>query len=336
MKFWTGLPGLSRWPPASFAIPGENWQEHLAAADFQRIAAAADRLGFDAVSVPEHVVLPRELAGHMGGRWPDALTVMAFIAGATTRIAVNSGVIILPLHNPVRLAKAVATLDVLSGGRAMVTVGTGMAPGEFSALGVDFRRRGRITDEYIRAMKVLWTAGEPEFHGEFVDFADIVFEPKPVRRPHPPLFVGGRSVFALRRAARLADGWAPSGAQGGTGPWLSGPADLPWFLDEARRIEGFAAREADFEIAMHAVPTLIGPDHRLQDDAPPLTSTQQVIELIADLDRAGVTWTNSPPLAPGPRSLAGHLEYLEWAATEVMSESRHPLSNLTNSSIVST
>ena len=203
MKFWTSLPGLSRWPPASFAVPGANWQEHLAPADFQRIAAAADRLGFDSVSVPEHVVLPRELAGQMGGRWPDALTVMAFIAGATTRIAVNSGVIILPLHNPVRLAKAVATLDVLSGGRVMVTFGTGMAPGEFSALGVDFRRRGRITDEYIRAMKVLWTADEPEFHGEFIDFADIVFEPKPVRR----------------RTRRCSSAAGPSSPSGGRPGW---------------------------------------------------------------------------------------------------------------------
>lgn len=318
MKFWTSLPGLSRWPPASFAVPGANWQEHLAAAGFKQILAAADRLGFDSVNVPEHVVLPRALAEHMGGRWPDALTVMAFIAGATTRIAVNSGVIIVPLHHPVQLAKAVATLDVLSGGRVMLTVGTGMAPGEFRALGVDFRRRGRIADEYIAAMKVLWTADEPEFHGEFVDFADIVFEPKPVQWPHPPLFVGGRSVFALRRAARLGDGWAPSGAQGGKGPWLSGPDELPWFLEEARRCAGFAARERDFQIAMHAVPTLIGPDHRLQDGAPPLTSTQQVIDLIAGLDNAGVTWTNVPPLDPGPQSLAGHLEYLEWAAAEVM------------------
>jgi probable F420-dependent oxidoreductase len=318
VKFWTTLPGLSRWPPASFAVAGANWQEHLAAADFQRIAAAADGLGFDSVNVPEHVVLPRALAGQMGGRWPDALTVMAFVAGATTRIAVNSGVLILPLHNPVRLAKALSTLDVLSGGRVMVTVGTGMAPGEFSALGVDFRRRGRIADEYIQAMKVLWAADEPEFHGEFVDFADIVFEPRPLRWPHPPLFVGGRSVFALRRAARLADGWAPAGAQGGTGPWLSGPADLPAFLAEARRCDGFAAREHDFEIAMHAVPTLIGPDHRLQAGAEPPASTQQVIDLIAELAAAGVTWTNVPPLGAGPRSLAGHLEYLEWAAAEVI------------------
>jgi probable F420-dependent oxidoreductase len=318
VKFWTSLPGLSRWPPASFSVPGANWQEHLSAPDFQRIAADADRLGFDAISVPEHVVLPRELAGHLGGRWPDALTVMAFIAGATTRIRVNSGVIIAPLHNPVRLAKAIATLDVLSGGRVMVTFGAGMAPGEFSALGVDFSRRGRMMDEYIRAMKVLWTADEPEFHGEFVDFADVVFEPKPVQRPHPPVFVGGRSVFALRRAARLADGWAPSGAQGGTGPWLEGPSDLPRFLAEARRCEGFEQRERAFDIAMHAVPVLIGPDHRLADAAPRLTSTQQVIDLIADLDAAGVTWTTVPPLADGPQSLADHAEYLEWATAEVM------------------
>jgi probable F420-dependent oxidoreductase len=230
VKFWTSLPGLSRWPPASFSVPGANWQEHLAAADFQRIAAEADRLGFDSINVPEHVVLPRELAGHMGGRWPDALTVMAFIAGATTRIKVNSGVIILPLHNPVRLAKAVATLDVVSAGRVIVTFGAGMAPGEFSALGVDFRQRGRLMDEYILAMKALWTADEPEFHGNSVDFSDIVFEPKPLQRPHPPIFVGGRSVFALRRAARLADGWAPSGAQGGAGPWLPGRRTCPGFL----------------------------------------------------------------------------------------------------------
>src|SRR5215472_13006953 len=72
VKFWTSLPGLSRWPPASFAVPGANWQEHLATADFQRIAAEADKLGFDSINVPEHVVLPRELARHMGGRWPDA------------------------------------------------------------------------------------------------------------------------------------------------------------------------------------------------------------------------------------------------------------------------
>ncbi len=318
MKFWTSLPGLSRWPPVSFSVPGANWQEHLVAADFQRIAVETDRLGFDSINVPEHVVLPRELASHMGGRWPDALTAMAFIAGATTRIKVNSGIIILPLHNPVRLAKAVATLDVLSAGRVMVTFGAGMAPGEFSALGVDFRQRGRLMDEYIPAMKALWTADEPEFHGKFVDFSDIVFEPKPIQRPHPPIFIGGRSVSALRRAARFGDGWAPSGAQGGAGPWLDGPSDLPRFLAEARRCEGFGEREKTFEIAMPAVPTIIGPDHRLQETRCQLTSTQQVIDLIADLDGAGVTWTSIPPPEPGPRSLAEHLEYLDWAATEIV------------------
>jgi alkanesulfonate monooxygenase SsuD/methylene tetrahydromethanopterin reductase-like flavin-dependent oxidoreductase (luciferase family) len=151
-----------------------------------------------------------------------------------------------------------------------------------------------------------------------------VFEPKPAQRSHPPVFVGGRSVFALRRAARLADGWAPSGAQSGRGPWLSGPSDLPRFLAEARRCDGFEERERPFEIAMHAVPVLIGPDHRLAGPAPRLTSTQQVVELIADLDAVGVTWTTVPPLGDGPQSLEAHREHLEWAATEVMPAFRRP------------
>ena len=98
-----------------------------------------------------------------------------------------------------------------------------------------------------------------------------------------------------------------------------------WTADEACRCEGFEAREHAFEIAMHAVPVLIGQDHRLQDTAPRLTSTEQVIELIADLDAAGVSWTTVPPLGDGPRSLAEHSEYLEWAAAEVMPAFRHPV-----------
>ncbi len=154
-----------------------------------------------------------------------------------------------------RLAKAVATLDVLSGGRVIVTFGAGMAPGEFSALRRATSAARRLMDEYIQAMKLLWTADEPEFHGEFVDFADIVFEPKPLQRPILP------SSSADARSSRCgARRGLPTagrlGAQGGSRPWLSRPSDLPWFLAEARRCEGFAEREHAFEIAMHAVPVL--------------------------------------------------------------------------------
>ncbi len=125
-------------------------------------------------------------------------------------------------------------------------------------------------------------------------------------------------MAALRRAARIGDGWAPSGSQGGAGPWLSGPADLPVFLAEARREAAFAERADRFEIALPAQPTNIDREHRLSAPATRLTSTQQVIDLVAELQAAGVTWTYVAPLEPGPQSLAAYLEYLEWAATEVL------------------
>ncbi|MET0146967.1 MAG: TIGR03619 family F420-dependent LLM class oxidoreductase [Ilumatobacteraceae bacterium] len=318
MKFSTNLPGLARWPPAAFAVPGANWQEQLGPDGFKRIVQTADELGFDSINVPEHIVMPTSMVPQMGAMWPDAFTVMAWIAGATSRIVVNSGVIVLPYHQPVPLAKAIATLDVLTGGRVMLTFGAGMARGEFAALGVPFEKRGRIVDEYVAAMKVLWTEDEPDFVGEFVEFHDVVFEPKPVQRPHPPIIIGGSSIFACRRAARIGDGWAPMGAQGGNGPWLNGPEDLPMFLAEARTVPGFVEREAEFQLTLPALPTRIGPDHTIIDPGFTLTSTQQVIDLVATVREAGATWTAVPPLEPGARSLAEHLEHLEWAATEVI------------------
>jgi probable F420-dependent oxidoreductase len=200
------MPGLMRFPPADYADDAANWEAAMDAADYQDIAREAERLGFDALTVPEHIVLPPSLAQQMGGFWPDAMTAMAFVAGATTRIRVRSGVLVVPYHPPVQLAKAVATLDHLSGGRVMLNVGVGMARGEFEALGVPFTARGRLTDEYISAMKALWSDAEHvSFDGREVSFRDVVFAPKPRQRPHPPLWFGGRSAPALRRALRLGD-----------------------------------------------------------------------------------------------------------------------------------
>jgi probable F420-dependent oxidoreductase len=256
----------------------------------------------------------------MGAYWTDALTVMTFVAGATTRIRINSSVIVLPYHEPIAHAKAISTLDVLSGGRVTVTFGVGMARNEFRALGVPFEKRGRITDEYLKVLTELWTAEKPEFHGEFVDFADIYFEPKPVQRPHPPIWIGGSSMAALRRAARVGNGWFPSGSQGGKGPWLNSVNDLPTFLDEARKVPGFAEREAEFEIAMPLSNVRFGPNHEPLpgSDARP-QGAQEVIDRIGQLHDAGVTWTSVPRLDPVPvRSLEEYLEDLEWAAEEIM------------------
>ncbi len=167
---------------------------------------------------------------------------------------------------------------------------------------------------------MLWTAKEPEFHGEFVDFTDIVFEPKPVQKPHPPIWIGGSSMAALRRAARVGDGWYPSGSQGGKGPWLNSIDDLPKFLDEARRVPGFEDREPRFEIAMPVSSSRFGPNHEAlpEVDAPP-GSVQEVVDRIGALQEAGVTWTSIPRPNDQPvRSVEDYLADLEWGANEVM------------------
>jgi probable F420-dependent oxidoreductase len=313
-----------RYPPSQFPVGGGNWEERLESEDFQTIAQTVERLGFGAISVPEHIVMPRELVGAMGSHWPDAFTVMSFIAGATRRIRVNSSVIVLPYHHPVVLAKAVSTLDVMSGGRVTVTFGAGMARGEFKALGIPFTQRGRIVDEYLDVLKVLWVSEDPQYHGQFIDFDDIAFEPKPIQKPHPPIWIGGSSMAALRRAARVGDGWSPAGSQGGRGPWLNTLSDLPLFLEEARKVPGFVEREGDFDIAMPVTSARFGPNHESLPDvdrAP--RSVQHLIDLIGTMEEAGVTWTSIPRLdGATPSSLPAYLEGLEWASREVIGKFR--------------
>jgi probable F420-dependent oxidoreductase len=324
LKFSTGLPGLTRFPPKEFLDGAGAWQTRLTSQDYQRIARATEAFGYDAISVPEHFAVPTDFAEAIGSHFPDALTAMAFIAGATEKIRVNSSVIVLPCHEPIVFAKAVATLDVLSGGRVIITVGVGMARGEFTALGVPFERRGKMTDEYVEVLTTLWTASHPEFHGDFASFSDVLFEPKPVQQPHPPIWFGGSSMAALRRAARVGNGWAPSGAQGGKGPWFNTVADLPQFLDEARRVPGFEEREADFDISVRAAsPALFNADIKeLPTTERPPRSAQELIDRVASMQEAGVTWTSIVRPDSPAYSIDDYLENLEWAATEVMSAFR--------------
>ena len=204
---------------------------------------------------------------------------MAFIAGATTRLAVNASVIVLPYHEPITLAKAVATLDVLSGGRVVLSVGVGHAEDEFRALGVPFEKRGRIADEYLEVMKVLWTEDAPCYEGEFVQFRDVRFEPKPVQQPHPRIWIGGNSTAALRRAARHGSGWMP---------WLVTPDELPASLAELRDMPGYDAD--NFDLVMPPAPIRIREsDHTVLDPDGPMgrfADAQAVIDAIGGARRA--------------------------------------------------
>lgn len=187
---------------------------------WREFAMEADRLGFESLWVPEHLVFTADMAksdypGSASGRPPvdpraqlyDAPTFLAAIAEATERIRLGTYVYLFGLRHPFIGARAFLTLDALSNGRAIVGVGAGWLESEWLAAGLDFASRGRRLDEAITIAKRLWTEEVVAHRGEFYDFEGVYFEPKPLQKPHPPIVAGGESKAALRRAVRRCDGW---------------------------------------------------------------------------------------------------------------------------------
>jgi probable F420-dependent oxidoreductase len=174
-------------------------------------ALAAEEAGLDSVWTAEHVILPepRTPESPIPASTPllDPAVALAHVAGSTSTIRLATGIVILPQRNPVVLAKELASLDVLSGGRLVFGLGAGYIPAEFAAVGVRFEERGARTDEAIEVLLTLWTQEKPRFEGRFFRFADVDAHPRPLQRPHPPIVVGGMSDPALRRAVRQGDGW---------------------------------------------------------------------------------------------------------------------------------
>ena len=190
-----------------------------------QLARRADELGFAYLAVPDHIVVPRTIdsrypysatgafPGSASGSCLDQFSVLSFVAAMTRQARLVTSVTVIPHRGAVEQAKLVATIDVLSQGRMTLGVGAGWMREEFEALGVpSFDQRGRVTDEYLEVFKCLWTEDDPEFDGEFVQFRNISFLPKPVQDPHPPIWVGGESAPALRRTARYGDTWYPIGS----------------------------------------------------------------------------------------------------------------------------
>jgi probable F420-dependent oxidoreductase len=176
------------------------------------VAAAkkAEVVGFDAIFVNDHIVVGDDARSAPWTNVYDPFVAMSFIAAHTSRIRVGVSVLIMPYRNPVATAKSLATLDRMSGGRLTVGVGAGWNEAEFAALGVPFRERGARTDEYLRLWQACWAPGKVSFAGKFFSFVDMHVNPKPRQQPHPPIWVGGTSDAALRRAARFAALWQPT------------------------------------------------------------------------------------------------------------------------------
>lgn len=196
-----------------FGVVLPIWQ--LSVKDAELLTLKAEELGLDGVFVPDHILAPSATTQHYGANWPDPFSLLAYLAGRTRRIQVGTSVIVLPYRHPLVTAKAAATLDQVSGGRFVFGVGVGWDEEEFRNLSLPFRQRGKMSNEYIRIIKAAWSSDVPEFKGEYLSFANAHFSPRPMQRPHPPIWVGGSpgsiSAPSIRRAAELCDAWHPLG-----------------------------------------------------------------------------------------------------------------------------
>lgn len=176
------------------------------------VAAAkkAEEVGFDSIFVNDHIVVGNDARSAPWTNVYDPFVAMSFIAAHTAHIGVGVSVLIMPYRNPIATAKALATLDRMSGGRLIAGVGAGWNEDEFAALGVPFHQRGAQTNEYLRIWQACWAPGKVSFAGKFISFADMHVSPKPLQQPHPPIWIGGAGDAALRRAARFAAVWQPT------------------------------------------------------------------------------------------------------------------------------
>ena len=268
--------------------------------DLQTLVEHGEALGFGYFTISDHIVIPRTFDSvypySEDGRptfpedWLEQLTTMAWLAAVTTKARLVTSVMVVPHRNPVLTAKILATIDVLSGGRITIGCGAGWLREEFEAVGTPpFAERGRVTDEYIRIFRELWSSDAPAFRGDYAEFADIAFAPKPVQKPGIPIWIGGESGAALSRAVRLGDGWYPIGAN----PRFA-LNTLQRYADGVKRLEARAEQAGRDPATIDRGYAAIWPDHappfEVEDGARFLCTgaPAEVAEDIAGLGELGV------------------------------------------------
>lgn len=185
----------------------------------KRWAQFSESFGFHLLMTSDHIAITPDVSTRYPAPFFEPISLLGWLAGVTTTIELGTTVLIVPYRNPVEIARACANIDQLSGGRFIFGVGIGWAEEEFQALRVPYRSRGAITDEYLEAVKLLWTNDVASYEGKFTSFKDVDTAPRPVQSPHPPIWVGGPSDAALRRTVRFGDAWHPVRIA------------MPWFRD---------------------------------------------------------------------------------------------------------
>jgi probable F420-dependent oxidoreductase len=319
VKLLTKLPGLTLYPGL-----GTHWWERITPDEFRMLAREVDRLGFDYVSISEHLIMDKASAPELGARWAHSQSAAGIVVGLTERITVVP-LIVVPYHHPVGLAKSLATLDFLSGGRVVPLLLAGYNEREFAALNADFGRRGAVFDEWLAAMIELWYADEPRFEGEYLAFDDVVFAPRPSSRM--PLWFGGRTKAALRRIARHGDGWLA---------YATPRARFRELVDYIRAQPEFEARPRELDVAIELFEGARDPiTHAVIRQAQVTLEPDAILEQLQELADLGATYCDvsdvlglgkfqngRPGAPPATRSAAEQLERYQWFAAEVMPRAR--------------
>jgi len=201
---------MAKEAPMRFIAPLSPYDRFKNIGEIGEVARLAEGLGFYGVALPEHVIMPQKGDGlPTRTMWYDNFALGAHLATLTERLRIIFTVMIVPYRPPIQAAKLISTLDVVSKGRLICGVGAGWLRGEFRTLGVPHAERGAMTDEYLRAMRALWTQERPSFEGKYARFSNIAFEPKCHQKPHVRLWMGGSGERVIRRIAELGDGWMP-------------------------------------------------------------------------------------------------------------------------------
>jgi probable F420-dependent oxidoreductase len=249
-----------------------EWETTSGPEEMARIAQCAEAAGFFYVGVCDHTAIPRRLAPTMGTVWYDTTATLGWLAGVTSSIHLLSHVLVLAQRHPLRAAKELATLDVLSGGRLIVGVGAGHVQEEYDVLTGDFAERGRHTDEAVHALALAFVEEFPILPGPRFPASDLGVAPRPVQQPRPPIWIGGSSGPAIRRAALLGDGWLPQGTR---------RTDLPGQIATLRELRERARPGAPIDIGTIAEPIYLGTGAR--PDLPRFVLTGGGEEIAASL-----------------------------------------------------
>ncbi|MCB2061505.1 MAG: TIGR03619 family F420-dependent LLM class oxidoreductase [Novosphingobium sp.] len=284
----------------------QPWELAVTGPDQLRMAQRAEELGYDMIGIPEHLAIPPD-DQHTGHFWFHATTAQAALAGATSRIRLNSCVTILPLQHPIIMAKALATADWMSGGRITVTFGLGSIKKEYEYFGVPHAERGAIADEYLEAIVALWTQETPSFEGKYISFRDIGFNPKPVQKPHLPIWIGGDSKPALRRVARFGSGWIIS--------FRTAPEEIPERIDYIKSQPTWDGRplEVSYGLGTGRLTTDHAPSG--DDSASKGLSAQQIIDALGRYKELGVTMSSVP--IPPVEGVEAYLDHAQWVMEEI-------------------